>query len=385
MMWKKMAYYVLTICLILTLLPAPSLAANELNIEGEACILVDGISGQVLYSHNADKKWFPASTTKIMTLVLALEAVAEGRASLEDPVTTSEYAAGMGGSQVYLYPGETRTLHEMLIAIAVGSGNDASTAVAEYLGGSNEGFVKMMNDKAKALGMKNTNFVNSHGLHDDNHYTTAEDMAKLGVYALKVPKMLEYTSIYEYDFRPEPKPLKLWNTNRLLKWYEGCDGLKTGTTALAKRNLVSTAEKNNLRLVGVVLGVGKTNGHFTESMKLLNYGFNQFEFLEMYPAGKELITLPIGKGEVDQVGLVTANKVGIVQKKGEKANLSSKATATKYITAPIKKGDKLGELTLIRDGKEIDKIDLVANQDVGRGGLGRQITKMLRQVTLAQK
>ncbi len=277
-MWKKIVYNVLTICLVLSLLPTLSVYANELNIEGEACILVDGNSGQVLYHHNADKKWFPASITKIMTMVLALEAVEEGRAALEDPVSTSEYASSMGGSQVYLYPGETRTLHEMLIAIAVGSGNDASVAVAEYLGGSNEGFIKMMNEKAQELGMKNTNFVNSHGLHDDNHYTTAEDMAKLSVYALKDPKMLEYTSIYEYDFRPEPKLLKLWNTNRLLKWYEGCDGLKTGSTEMAKRNLVSTAERNNLRLVGVVLGVGKKNGHFTESMKLLNYGFNQFEF-----------------------------------------------------------------------------------------------------------
>ncbi|MGI6678810.1 MAG: D-alanyl-D-alanine carboxypeptidase family protein [Dehalobacterium sp.] len=384
-MWKKIVYNVLTICLVLSLLPTLSVYANELNIEGEACILVDGNSGQVLYHHNADKKWFPASITKIMTMVLALEAVEEGRAALEDPVSTSEYASSMGGSQVYLYPGETRTLHEMLIAIAVGSGNDASVAVAEYLGGSNEGFIKMMNEKAQELGMKNTNFVNSHGLHDDNHYTTAEDMAKLSVYALKDPKMLEYTSIYEYDFRPEPKLLKLWNTNRLLKWYEGCDGLKTGSTEMAKRNLVSTAERNNLRLVGVVLGVGKKNGHFTESMKLLNYGFNQFEFSELYPAGMELISLPVGKGEVDQVGLATSQKVGTVQKKGEKTNLTTKATATKFITAPIKKGDKLGELTLFKDGKEIDKIDLVANQDVGRGSLGRQIMKMMRQVVLAQK
>ncbi|MEL7567821.1 MAG: D-alanyl-D-alanine carboxypeptidase family protein [Dehalobacterium sp.] len=380
---KKIVLYVITISMILCALASVTMAASELNIKGEACILVDGISGETLYAQNADKKWFPASITKIMTLVLALEAVEQGKADLEDQVSTSEYAASMGGSQVYLYPGETRTLHEMLIAIAVGSGNDASAAVAEFLAGSNEAFIDMMNVKAKELGMNNTHFVNSHGLHDENHYTSAEDMAKLGVYALNVPKFLEYTSIYEYDFRPEPKPLKLWNTNRLLKWYDGCDGMKTGSTSIAKRNLVSTAERDGLRLVAVVLGVDNTNGHFTESMKLLNYGFNQYEFAEMHKMGDKVATIDIGKGEVDQIDLVAAKSVGAIKKKGEDMNLTSEVNVSEFVTAPIKKGTKLGEITVFKEGKELEKVDLVAVQDVAKGSLRKQITKMFRQVMLA--
>lgn len=344
---------------------------------------MDGISGETLYAQNADKKWFPASITKIMTLVLALEAVEQGKASLEDQVSTSEYAASMGGSQVYLYPGETRTLHEMLIAIAVGSGNDASAAVAEFLAGSNEAFIEMMNAKGKEIGMNNTHFVNSHGLHDENHYTSAEDMGKLGFYAIGVPKFLEYTSIYEYDFRPEPKPLKLWNTNRLLKWFDGCDGMKTGSTSIAKRNLVSTAERNGLRLIAVVMGVDTPNGHFTESMKLLNYGFNQYEFSQIHKSGDKVTSINIGKGEVDQIDLVAAKSVGATKKKGEELNLTSEIKAEELITAPIKKGAKLGEITVIKDGQKLDQVDLIAAQDVGRGSIGRQIAKMFHEVMFA--
>ncbi|MGI6684871.1 MAG: D-alanyl-D-alanine carboxypeptidase family protein [Bacillota bacterium] len=383
-MQKKIILSAITIFVLLFAL-APVSLATQLNIKGEACILVDGVSGEVLYAQNADKKWYPASITKIMTMVLALEAIEEGRANLEDQVSTSEYAASMGGSQVYLYPGETRTLHEMLIAISVGSGNDASTAVGEFLAGSNEAFIDMMNAKAKELGMKGTNFTNCHGLHDDNHYTTAEDMAKLALYALNVPKFLEYTSIYEYDFRPEPKPLKLWNTNRLLKWYDGCDGMKTGSTSIAKRNLVSTAERDGLRLIGVVLGVGVTNGHFTESMKLLNYGFNQFEFASIYKKGDKITSLDIGKGEVDQVDLVAAKNVGATKKKGEEINLTTEIKVSEFMTAPIKKGTKLGEITVLKNGTPLETVDLIAVNDVDRGSFGRQIKKMLDQVLLAEK
>lgn len=375
----KKAIAVLLISTFLVFSLGTGVWASSLNIKGESCILVDGVSGQVLYEETPDKKWFPASTTKIMTMVLALEAVAEGKISLEDQVNTSEYAAGMGGSQVYLYPGETRTLHEMLIAVAVGSGNDASVAIAEYVAGSNEAFVEMMNNKAREIGMKNTKFTNAHGLHDNNHYTTAEDLAKLAVYALRVPKMLEYTSIYEYDFRPEPKPLKLWNTNRLLKWYQGTDGLKTGTTSEAKRNLVCTAERNGLRLVSVVMGVDAAKGHFTETMKLMNYGFNQYEFSSLYSSREKITSVRVGKGAVDTVDAVTGDKVGMTQKKGEKLKLETRINVSKYVDAPVKKGVKLGEVIVLKDGQEIDRVDLLAGQEVTRGGWIRQFSKMLKE------
>lgn len=362
-----------------------ALAANNLNIKGEACFLVDGNSGQILYEQNPNKKWFPASITKIMTMVLALEAVNQGKVSLDDEVVTSEYAASMGGSQVYLYPGEKRTLHDMLIAIAVGSGNDASVAVGEFISGTNEAFVEAMNNKAKELGMKNTHFVNCHGLHDDNHYTTASDMANLAVYALTIPHFLEYTSIYEYDFRPDPKPLKLWNTNRLIKWYDGVDGMKTGYTPQAKRNLVCTAERNGLRLVSVVLGVEPPKGHFTESMKLLNYGFNQFEFHKLFGAGEKIAKVDIGKGKVDKIYAITSKKVGSIKKKGESIKLDYRINVNRIIPAPVKKGDKVGHIEVLRNEQVIDKVDLIAAQDVGRANLNQILVKMLRNVVLAIK
>jgi D-alanyl-D-alanine carboxypeptidase (penicillin-binding protein 5/6) len=384
-MLKKRVIPIILVVISLFLFTQTALATStpDLAIKGEACILVDGVTGQVLYEQNQDKKWYPASITKIMTMILALESVESGKASLDDPVETSEYAADMGGSQVYLYPGETRTLHEMLIAIAVGSGNDASVAVGEYLAGSNDEFIKMMNEKAKEIGMKNTNFVNCHGLHDENHYTSAADMAKLAFYALSVPKFLDYTSIYEYDFRPEPKPLKLWNTNRLLKWYDGTDGMKTGSTSAAKRNLVCTVERNGLRLISVVLGVDVVNGHFTETMKLMNYGFNRFEFAGLYQSGDKIANVRVGKGKIDTVDAVAAKNVGITKMKGEEIQLDTRLDVKNYIEAPLKKGDKLGEVVVLKQGQEVNRVDLLVAQDVEKCGFFRQFVKMLRTVVLA--
>lgn len=384
-MLKRSISFVIILTLIMASFIPSALANSSLKIDGEACILVDGVSGQVLYEENSNKKWFPASITKIMTLVLALEAVENGKVSLEDQVTTSDYAASMGGSQVYLYPGETRTLNEMLIAIAVGSGNDASVAVAEFIAGSNDAFVEMMNDKAKELGMRNTHFTNAHGLHDQNHYTTSDDMGKLALYALSVPKFLDYTSIYEYDFRPEPKPLKLWNTNKLLKWYDGADGLKTGYTPEAKRNLVSTAERDGLRLVAVVLGVERKKGHFTESMKLLNYGFNQYEFVTIYDKKQKVADVNVGKGAVDSIDIVAAKKIGTIKKKGEEIKIETELKIPKFTTAPIKGGDKIGEIIVFKDGKEFDRVKLLASNDVQRGTWGKQFGKMLRAVFMVNK
>ncbi|MBQ6535642.1 MAG: D-alanyl-D-alanine carboxypeptidase, partial [Firmicutes bacterium] len=267
-------------------------AADELSLQCKSALLLDGASGQVLYEQNADEKCYPASVTKIMTMVLIMEAVNAGTISLDDVVTVSQEAADMGGSQVYLYPGEQRSVDEMMIAIAVGSGNDAAYAMAEFVGGTYGNFIQMMNDKAAELGMSGTHFVNPHGLHDDDHYTTASDLGKLAFYAAGLPGLLDYTSIYEYEFRPEPNLLTLWNTNRLLKWYDGAIGMKTGYTEEAGRNLVAVAERDGLRLISVVLGCGERQGHFRESMDLLNYGFNTFTRQVIYEKGTKVAQIP---------------------------------------------------------------------------------------------
>lgn len=361
---KKLISVCIVIC---SLFLSPCAFANTLDMKTKACILLDGVTGTVLYEENAEEKLYPASVTKLMTLVLALEAVENGTVSLEDTVTTSEYAASMGGSQVFLYPGETRTLHEMLIAIAVGSGNDASVAVAEFLGGSVENFVAMMNKRAQELGMKNTNYVNPHGLHDENHYTTAKDLSLLARHALTVPKLLEYTSIYEYDFRPEPNPLKLWSTNRLLKWYDGVDGMKTGYTPEAGRNLVATAERDNLRLIAIVLGVKEAQGHFTEAMKLLNYGYNQFAFTTLIEKGAVVGECKVLKGQQEKVNLIAAEKLGNVHKKTDKGEITTEMQAEKELIAPLKAGDKAGVAIIYQNGQEVGRVDLLVEQDVLKG------------------
>ncbi|MGI5892045.1 MAG: D-alanyl-D-alanine carboxypeptidase family protein [Bacillota bacterium] len=370
---------VIFIVLTIFLLPLSAAYANEgdLDIDAQACMLLDGVNGDIIYQKDADKKCFPASVTKIMTLVLILEALDAQQINLADQVTTSREAASMGGSQVYLFEGEKRSVDDMIIAIAVGSGNDASVAMAEYIGGSTQGFVKMMNEKAKKLGMDNTNFVNPHGLHDDNHYTTAADMAKLALYAVKVPKFLEYTSIYEYDFRIDPKPLKLWNTNRLLKWYDGCDGMKTGYTPESKRNLVSTAKRDGLRLISVVLGVEEPQGHFTESMKLLNYGFNKYEFKSLYAANSVIGQTKVGKGTKNQVDLIVGNEVGLLVQKGQDPAVSIQLKAPSYIEAPLKAGAKAGELQLVKDGKVLSTYQLLIKEDVAKGNVIRTWSKFL--------
>ncbi|MDO4581078.1 MAG: D-alanyl-D-alanine carboxypeptidase family protein [Bacillota bacterium] len=376
---RKIIFF--AVCALLLCAAPPAAAAADIpQFDAQSALLLDGASGQVLFEQNADAKCYPASVTKIMTLALILEAVNSGAISKDDTVSVSEEAAAMGGSQVYLYPGEVRSVDEMLIAIAVGSGNDASYAMAEFIGGTMAGFVQMMNDKAAELGMNDTHFVNPHGLHDDEHYTTAADLGKLAYYAVHLDGFLDYTSIYEYQFRPEPKPLVLWNTNRLLKWYEGTDGLKTGYTEEAGRNLVATAEREGMRLISVILGCQQRQGHFTESMELLNYGFNSFEYYPLFTAGEVVATVPVEKGVADHVNLYVRDAIGYTAARGEQAELTHNVEPLPRLTAPLAAEQEAGTLTVYKDGAELLSAALYIANDVPRGGVFRLWFKLLRHM-----
>ena len=344
-------------------------AADELSLQCKSALLLDGDSGQVLYEQNADEKCYPASVTKIMTMVLIMEAVNAGTISLDDVVTVSQEAADMGGSQVYLYPGEQRSVDETMIAIAVGSGNDAAYAMAEFVGGTYGNFIQMMNDKATELGMSGTHFVNPHGLHDDDHYTTASDLGKLAFYAAGLPGLLDYTSIYEYEFRPEPNLLTLWNTNRLLKWYEGTDGLKTGYTEQAGRNLVATVERDGMRLISVIMGAPEKRGHFNESMKLLNYGFNKYDHVQLHEAGELITLVPVSKGRTDSAALTVSEDLGYVCEKGKTGEITEEIQLGTDLTAPLTAGETGGRIVIYRDGQELTSADLVLAEDVPKGSL----------------
>lgn len=364
------------------LLLFPHLAQAETatgpTLDCKSAVLLDGSSGTVLYEMNSEEKVYPASVTKIMTMTLILEAVADGTVSLDDTVMVSEDAASMGGSQVYLYPGETRTVDEMLIAIAVGSGNDAAYAMAEFIGGTYDAFITMMNEKATELGMTNTHFVNPHGLHDAEHYTTAADLGKLSYYAIHLPHFLEYTSIYEYEFRPEPNPLTLWNTNRLLKWYEGTDGLKTGYTSEAGRNLVATATRDGMRLISVVMGCQERQAHFTETMNLLNYGFNTFSYTMLHKAGETVGTVPVSKGKTDRVPVLISREVGYTTKKADQGLITEEMELFPVLPAPVQAGTVCGQLKIFKDGELLFTVDLVTGENVEKGSWFRTWGKLLR-------
>lgn len=382
-MVKRFAALLLTAVFLFSGYSQPVLAQSKppsLTLEAEGAILVDPATGQVLFEQDADKKWYPASMTKIMTMGLVLEALEEGRVSLDDQVVTSEHAAGYGGTQVYLEPGEKFTLEEMLIAISVGSANDASAAVAEFLSGSEEAFAQKMTEKAKELGCTNTNFVNAHGLHDDNHYTTPRDMALIAQWAMSFPMMKELTSIKEYTFRPEPKLLILYNTNKLLWWYPGTTGLKTGTTSAAKRNLAATAERSGMELLSVVMGVDRKNGHFGETMKLLNWGFASFKYEQFYDQGDVVQEIKVSKGVKDTIPLIASKKVGALLDKHEQAELEVVVELPDSVLAPVEKGQEIGQVRVLNNGVEVNSIPLLAGEEVERSGFWQLFSKSLNRV-----
>lgn len=350
----------------------------EIETEAASAILMDAATGQILYEKESHKELPPASVTKLMTLLVAADAVASGKVKLTDKVTASENACKLGGSQIYLEPGETFTLEQMLIAIAVGSANDGCVAVAEHIDGTHEAFVEQMNRKAQDLGLKNTHFVNAYGLPAEGHYTSAYDLALIAKEALKYPLIRKLTSMKEYDLRDGK--FKLWNTNKLLWWYPGADGFKTGWTNEAKYCLASTVERNGLRLICVVMGVPQVRGHFAESMKIYNYGFAKYEFKQFAPANQRQGVVKVRKGFENEVNAVNERPFGATVEKGKDKNLWVETKLNPEISAPIQKGQKLGEILLYRNDQLLTSVNLVADRSVAKAGVLEQVTRTLKGV-----
>jgi D-alanyl-D-alanine carboxypeptidase (penicillin-binding protein 5/6) len=348
------------------------------NVKAESYVLMDADSGEILVAENENKRLPPASMTKLMTLILGVEALEAGKVELKDKVIASENAWKMGGSQIYLEPGEAMTYEEMLIAIAAGSANDACVAVAEHLEGTHQSFVEKMNDKARDLGLKDTQFINSYGLPAEGHYSSAYDMAVIARYALSHPRILEYTLIKEYNLRQGK--FVLYNTNKLLWWYQGADGFKTGWTNEAKYCLTSTVKRDGLRLISVVMASPEVRGHFRDSMELYNYGFAKYAYKSFFARDSVCGIVQVGKGMEDGVEAVAIEDAGTIYSKGDKANLTIKKELIPYISAPIKKGQKLGEIQIFKDEDLQKTIDIVSSKDVARSGLIRAIMKMFAEI-----
>nr|WP_235910899.1 D-alanyl-D-alanine carboxypeptidase family protein [Heliobacterium mobile] len=383
--WKGLPVFVAFLVLF-NVLPmrawaAPTPTPAPLQTEADSAVLMDPTTGTVLFEKNPHKRVAPASVTKLMTMLIAVEALEQGRISLEDRVVTSQRAYEMGGSQIYLEPGEEMSMKDLLASIAVQSANDACVAVAEHLSGSYEAFVEEMNKKAESLGLQNTHFANPHGLPAENHYTSAYDMATVAREALKYPKVREFFSIKHYKIRPDSaKPMLLDNHNKLLWWYPGSDGFKTGWTSEAKYCLVSTVEREGLRFVAAVFGVPEIRGHFKESMKLYNYGFARYTYRSVAKAGEVLGNVPVGKGEKETVSAIPRGTPGILVERGKEKGIESRIELQPYVDAPVSAGQKIGELVILQSGNEIRRVDLVAKEEVASGKFSTMMTKMMQKM-----
>lgn len=343
--------------------------ANEgiqLAQNASSAILMEKDTGEIIFEKNSEKELPPASMTKVMTMLLIMEALDKGKIKYDDKVRTSEKAASMGGSQVFLEPGEEMTVEEMLKAISIASGNDASVAMAEHLAGSEEQFVKMMNDKAKELGLKNTHFVNPHGLPAKNHYSSAKDLAIMSKELLKYEDITKYTGLYE-DYLRKGTEDEFWlvNTNKLVRFYPGVDGLKTGYTSEAKYCLAATAKKNDMRVIAVIMGAPTPKERNKQITEMLDYAFSQYTTHKMFDKGTALGEVTVNKGTKQKIEAVTDDDVSILSKKGETVDDIEKVVElSQNVKAPIEKGDKIGELIMKKEGKVLVKVDLVANEDV---------------------
>lgn len=347
----------------------PSGLARENDVElvenVKSAILIERDTGTVLYEKNSNEKLPPASMTKVMTMLLIMEAVDKGKLSMDEKIRTSEYAASMGGSQIFLEPGEEMTTKQMLEGIAIASGNDASVAMAERLAGSEEEFVKLMNKKAKELGLKNTEFKSATGLPGKQDYSTAHDMAIMAKELLKYEGITKFTSTYESYLR-EGTDKKFWlvNTNRLVRFYPGVDGLKTGFTNEAKYCLTATAQKDGMRVIAVVFGAPTSKERNAQVTKMLDYAFSQYTTHPMFKRNVTLGHVAVSKGEKKKVAALTSEPISLLTKKGENIeNIKQSIELSKNIKAPVKKGDKVGTLKLIQDGKVLVKSPLVAKED----------------------
>lgn len=324
---------------------------------------MDQKTGTILYEYNSHEQLRPASVTKVMTVLLIMEALDNGVISLEDNVPCSEKASSMGGSQIWLDTTETLTVHEMLKAICVVSANDCCVAMSEYIAGSEELFVEQMNKKAKELGMNDTCFKNCHGIDEDGHVTSSYDIALMSRELMtKHPQITDYTTIWMDSLRNGES--ELVNTNKLIRNYEGATGLKTGSTSTALFNLSATATRNNLSLIAVIMR-GETSAiRFSEAQKLLDYGFSNFEYVECSQKDDVVKKVNVDKGISTSVDAILESDSGCLIQKGKSKAISTDIRLADNISAPITKGQKLGEIIYSIDGKEISKVNIVAKEDV---------------------
>ena len=382
---KRAGWIVVVVCLLVGTLPFRGRAV-ELNVAGKSALLMDIATGTVLYESNAHEKLAPASVTKVMTMLLIMEAIDGGKIGWDDTVTASEAAAAKGGSQIYLKVGETMPVSDMVKSIAVSSANDCACAMAEHIAGSESAFVDLMNSRAKELGMNDTNFVNCTGLDDgenaSQHRTSAYDIALMSRQLLKYhPDITKFTTIWMDTVRGGA--FGLANTNKLIRFYDGATGLKTGFTSGAGYCLSASAEREGLGLIAVVMGCKTSQERFAACKSMLDYGFANFALIS--PELPENAAVPVKLGRLDTVRAIPGEAAELLVDKAQRNNISTDVKLDAEATAPVSQGQRLGTLT-IRAGEQIlAEVPLVAAEGVARKSWGDLFTEVLKQIAMAKR
>lgn len=351
---------------------------NSLKLESGAAILIEQTSGKILYSHNSHEQLRPASVTKVMSILLIMEAIDSGRLSYDDQIPCSENAHSMGGSQIWLDTTETLSVRDMLKSICVVSANDCTVAMAEYLAGSEEAFVQMMNTKAKQLGMKDTCFKNCHGIDEDGHVTSAYDIALMSKELLqKHPSITQFTTIWMDSIRDGKS--ELVNTNKLIRNYKGATGLKTGSTSIALYNLSASATRDGLNLIGVIMKAPTTKVRFAEATKLLDYGFSNYSNKNLGKKDDLITTVNVNKGISSKINLLLEKDAGILMKKGDAGNITQNVVINENITAPINKGDVLGKVQYKAGDQILLEVNLIAETNVVKSNIWNITTNLYKK------
>ena len=379
---KRLSAFLLTAILLCACLPVASAQESSgLALSCASSILMEKETGTILYEQDAHAKLEPASVTKIMTLLLVMEAVDSGQIALEDTVTVSAYAAGMGGSQVYLKEGEQMTVSEMIKCVTVVSGNDCAVALAEHVAGSETAFVSRMNERAQELGMEDTNFLNCTGLPAEGHITSAYDIALMSrELILNHPSIRDYTTIWMDSIRDGT--FGLTNTNRLVRFYPGTTGLKTGSTDSALYCMSATAERDGMELIAVVMKAPSTAQRFEDAKKLLDYGFANYALVNVYPE-TPLAPVDVLLGTVAQVQPELQRSCKILVSKGEASQVTTQLTIAQDVEAPVEEGQTLGQLEVYVGDQLRDTVPIVSAQSVDRLTVPDLFSKLLRQLLMA--
>ena len=365
---KKVICFFICVCFMMNSVVVFAEGNTDLGLNAKSAILMEESTGNILYESNPDERLPIASVTKVMTMLLIMEAVDSGKISLDDMVTVSENAMSYGGSTMFLETGEQLTVNDMLKGIAVASANDGCVAMAEHLAGSESAFVDMMNEKAKELGMENTHFMNTNGLDEDDHYSSARDVAIMSRELMKHETIFNYTSIWMDTLRGGK--FQLANTNKLIRFYDGANGLKTGSTSKALCCLSAAAKRNDMQLIAVVLGAPTSAERFASAKSLLDYGFANYAVNTQITAGDEVQKIAVEKGVDKEVDVVAGDSCSTLVKKGQEDNITKEIKIDETITAPIEAGQKIGTMTISRDGEVIADIDLNASSTVEKKGIG---------------